>query len=372
MTRQWSIRAAVAACTAVGLLSGPVVASADPYVGLGDSYTAGPNTYANSLYSTYQSTLGAKEVVNLASPGATSSSILSSQVPLAETQINDADDTKAVTVLAGGNDILGGGPCSTAPDGPGCNLRANLAAIFDRIAAALVADPATFIVGLYPNPSSGTGSALEAQRNLQALGQNLTLDANDTGANAGLNDIILKEASDAGAIVVNPYPDFKRCGQVFISGDGLHPNAAGHAALANVFRGEPVNCPSSSSPTPQPDPQIELLTKADGTLTIDANKGRVEMGRKVLLSGQLDVASNESCEQNHQIQIQRRLKSEDDSKFATFATANTDATGNYSLKVKAKKTYFYRAVVAETDACDDETSNSQKVRVQKKKAAQEA
>jgi len=29
-------------------------------------------------------------------------------------------------------------------------------------------------------------------------------------------------------------------------------------------------------------------------------------------------------------------------------------------------------VVSETDVCDDETSNSQKVRVQKKKAAQEA
>ena len=123
-----------------------------------------------------------------------------------------------------------------------------------------------------------------------------------------------------------------------------------------------------SSCAPQPDP----TPKADGTLTIDANKGKVEKGRKVLLSGQLDVAANESCEQNRQIQIQRRLKSEDDSKFATFATVNTDATGNYSLKVKAKKTYFYRAVVAETDVCDDETSNSQKVRVQKRKAAQEA
>jgi hypothetical protein len=121
-----------------------------------------------------------------------------------------------------------------------------------------------------------------------------------------------------------------------------------------------------SCPQPAPTP------KADGTLTIDANKGKVEKGRKVLLSGQLDVASNESCEQNRQIQTQRRLKSEDDSKFATFQTVNTDATGNYSLKVKVKKTNFYRAVVAETDACDDETSNSQKVRVQKKKAAQEA
>ena len=78
------------------------------------------------------------------------------------------------------------------------------------------------------------------------------------------------------------------------------------------------------------------------------------------------------CEPGRQIQIQRRLKSEDDSKFATFATVNTDITGNFTLKAKVKKTYFYRAVVSENESCDDETSNSQKVRVQKKKAAQEA
>jgi hypothetical protein len=112
--------------------------------------------------------------------------------------------------------------------------------------------------------------------------------------------------------------------------------------------------------------------RADGTLTIDANKGKVEKGRKVTLSGQLDVPSNESCEPGRQIQIQRRLKKQDDSKFATFETVNTDSTGNFSTREKVKMTYFYRAVVAENDACDDETSNSQKVRVQKKKAAQEA
>jgi hypothetical protein len=120
--------------------------------------------------------------------------------------------------------------------------------------------------------------------------------------------------------------------------------------------------------TPDPDPP----PRADGTLTIDANKGKVEKGRKVLLSGQLDVAANESCEQSREIQIQRRKKSQPDTAFTTFETVTTDATGNFSTKEKVKKTYFYRAVVSETEACDDEISNSQKVRVQKKKAAQEA
>ena len=131
---------------------------------------------------------------------------------------------------------------------------------------------------------------------------------------------------------------------------------------------EPQPEPEPSPPAPEP----QSGPKADGTLTIDANKGKVEKGRKVTLTGQLDVAANEACEPGRQIQIQRRLKSEDDSKFTTFETVQTETTGNYSLKTKVNKTYFYRAVVGETDACDDETSNSQKVRVQKKKAAQEA
>jgi hypothetical protein len=121
-----------------------------------------------------------------------------------------------------------------------------------------------------------------------------------------------------------------------------------------------------------PEPQPQPAPKADGTLTIDANKGKVEKGRKVTLTGQLDVAANESCEPGRAVQIQRRLKSEDDSKFATFKTVTTDAAGNYSLRQKVRKTFFYRAVVGETEACDGETSNSQKVRAQKKKAAQEA
>jgi hypothetical protein len=134
------------------------------------------------------------------------------------------------------------------------------------------------------------------------------------------------------------------------------------------FGDETQDADISSCPQPEPEPQ----PKADGTLTIDANKGKVEKGRKVTLTGQLDVSANESCEPGRTIQVQRRLKSEDDSKFATFRTVQTDASGNYSTKVKVKKTYFYRAVVQENAACDDELSNTQKVRVQKKKAAQEA
>jgi hypothetical protein len=127
--------------------------------------------------------------------------------------------------------------------------------------------------------------------------------------------------------------------------------------------------PAYDPAPPQQELQPEPQPKADGTLTIEANEGKVEKGRKVFLSGQLNVPSNENCEQFRAIEIQRRLKSEDDSKFVTFATDTTHNLGGFKLRTKVTTTYFYRAVVAETDTCDAETSNSKKVRAKKKKKA---
>jgi hypothetical protein len=120
-------------------------------------------------------------------------------------------------------------------------------------------------------------------------------------------------------------------------------------------------------------PQPEPVAKADRTLTLDANKGKVEKGRKVRLTGQIDAPLNEAgCEPNQTVELQRKAKKAPDTAFATFKTVQTDQTGNFADKVKVKKTRIYRAVVQESGVCDDELSNTQKVRVQKKKAAQEA
>jgi hypothetical protein len=157
-----------------------------------------------------------------------------------------------------------------------------------------------------------------------------------------------------------------------IGGTGPWNGSFTGEGLFSVFVSPPAEPQPQPQPQPQPEPEPQPPAKADGTLTIDANKGRVEKGRKVTLSGQYDTPFFETCEDNRTVEIQRRFKSESDSEFATFASVQTDDDGNYSTVVKVKKTYFYRAVVGETDACDDETSSSQKVRVQKNKAAQEA
>jgi hypothetical protein len=113
--------------------------------------------------------------------------------------------------------------------------------------------------------------------------------------------------------------------------------------------------------------------KADRTLTLDANKGKVEKGRKVRLTGQIDAPQNEAgCEPNQTVELQRKAKKQPDTAFSTFDSVQTDATGNFADKVKVKKTRIYRAHVQETEVCDDELSNTQKVRVQKPSAAKEA
>jgi hypothetical protein len=113
--------------------------------------------------------------------------------------------------------------------------------------------------------------------------------------------------------------------------------------------------------------------KADRTLTLDANKGKVEKGRKVRLTGQIDSPQNEAgCEPNQTVELQRKKTKAPDTAFTTFKTVQTDQAGNFADKVKVKKTRVYRAIVQESAACDEELSNTQKVRVQKKKAAQEA
>jgi hypothetical protein len=127
-------------------------------------------------------------------------------------------------------------------------------------------------------------------------------------------------------------------------------------------------------PPGAPDgPAPEPLAKADRTLTLDANKGKVEKGRKVRLTGQIDApASEAACEPNQTVELQRKAKRAPDTAFSTFDSVQTDAAGNFADKVKVKKTRIYRAQVQETEACDDELSNTQKVRVQKPNAAKEA
>jgi hypothetical protein len=117
------------------------------------------------------------------------------------------------------------------------------------------------------------------------------------------------------------------------------------------------------------DPELplgEACGKGNRTLTLDANKDKVKKGKKVLLSGQVTAtASQGACAAAQTVELLRKRPSQ--TAFTAFATVQTDAQGSFSLKKKVKKTFEYRAQVLETAACGAALSNSEKVKVRKKK-----
>ena len=240
---------ATGACM-IGLVM-PAVASADPYVALGDSVTAFPGNYAGLLYPDFQADLGADEFLNEAVPGATSESIRTGpQLTDALADINAASDTKVATAGIGGGDALFG-TCDSNFDIPAeCDFRANFRDILEQIQAALKADPGVepFSVLAYYNPRNGLDTEAEFDRKL--LGTNNEVGLCDTGKDLGLNDVIFQEAGTLGIPVADAYPAFKKAGQTFVLGDQIHPNAEGHAAIAQAFR-EPefpvTDCKSPST-----------------------------------------------------------------------------------------------------------------------------
>jgi hypothetical protein len=124
--------------------------------------------------------------------------------------------------------------------------------------------------------------------------------------------------------------------------------------------GDETQDPDTSSCQPQPP------AKADRTLTLDANKTKVMKGRKVLFSGQLDAPGNEAaCESSLAVELQRKKPTQ--TAFTTLEQLGTDAAGNFTAKEQVKKTYEYRAQVPESPACNGQLSNTEKVKVKKKK-----
>jgi len=227
------------------VIAGPEASG--PYVALGDSIGAGAGAgpppgagYVYLLYDEYASSLGATSLLNRSQSGATSTSLISGgQLDTALADIDAASDTKAVTIDIGGNDYLNGTCRGDWDDPSGCPFRANLATALGALKQALGNDPGDepFTVMAYYNPGAGTASAGVYDADL--LGANGRIDCTDSGADVGLNDVILQEAATLGIAVADPYPAFEAAGQSLMSGDGIHPNAAGHQAIAEAF-GEAV------------------------------------------------------------------------------------------------------------------------------------
>jgi hypothetical protein len=127
--------------------------------------------------------------------------------------------------------------------------------------------------------------------------------------------------------------------------------------------GDETQDPSVAPPGDCPQP---ATSKADRSVTLDANKNKLKKGKNVLLSGRIvETRQDGSCAANQVVELQRKKPSK--STFKTVETVQTDAAGNFTDKEKVKKTFQYRAQVSETATCAAGISNTEKVKVKKPK-----
>jgi hypothetical protein len=98
--------------------------------------------------------------------------------------------------------------------------------------------------------------------------------------------------------------------------------------------------------------------------SVNLKKKFKKKGKKVRLFGHVDAPGNEAaCENGQTVELQR--KKPKGGKFGIFRQLKTNTAGDYSTKVKVKKTFTYRAFVPETPLCDDVTSKKKKVKKKK-------
>ena len=236
------------------------------YVAVGDSVTRccttdGANLYPDRLFTYYQSALGVTALSNRGVSGEDSGSLRSGgQLAAALADIDSPSDTRAVTIDIGGNDRF----ACRAIDGTWiwgssvCPFRANFAATLADLKAALDADPGpeAFIAMAYYNPASGLGPPGEPDYDQALLGTDHAIGCTSAvGPEVGLNDVIFQEAGRVGASVADPYAAFKAGGQGLMA-DSLHPNEAGHAAIAAAFEAPSAGCASPPSDTTPPETAI--------------------------------------------------------------------------------------------------------------------
>jgi hypothetical protein len=101
------------------------------------------------------------------------------------------------------------------------------------------------------------------------------------------------------------------------------------------------------------------------SVTLAANKNKVKEGRRVTLTGQVNTIVRQGpCESGQPVLLQRKRPNK--TTFNTVEELQTDPAGSFSVRKKVKKTFEYRAQVAETATCAGGLSNTEKVKVRKK------
>ena len=256
--------AAVAGALVAALLGAPAVAAGPPprglYLALGDSVAAGvgaqpPATegYVPELHDLLtaevpcgggQAPVCRLDLLNIAEPGATTTTLLAGQLPRAVSLITQRratatpiDDVRLITLDIGGSDAFGPiiQACSSDPQAPSCAttistvlgaVTTNLATILSGLRKAAGPDT-TIAVMTYYNPLPAC--VLAAQSSLA----DLVLEGGGP-VPTGLNDIIRRQAAAHHGVVAETGPLID-VHDLVGGNDCLHPNTSGHDDIAAAF-----------------------------------------------------------------------------------------------------------------------------------------
>jgi hypothetical protein len=162
----------------------------------------------------------------------------------------------------------------------------------------------------------------------------------------------------------------------FAVGAGGYDATASNQGRIYVLRSN--NAPAPQPPAPPSGPvssagagsrstqSAAIPTVAGRILDLVANKRRTRAGREVTFTGALKAFANKStCERGQRIEVQRRLPNR--SGYRTFSRARTNRDGKFTVKARPRRTYLYRARVAQSARCLGAVSDREKVVVRRKK-----
>ena len=240
---------------AVAFLSPATAAAARLYVAVGDSVGAGFGATAGhsafDLYCAYLKSAAGGSLVdqctNESVPGLTTQAALDGgAIQKVVNDIHASTDTPVVTVVLGGNDLLGATGCQPIT-GPNCPFIHNMRTILDRLETALSGKPGPHVIQWleYYNPNHdnpfGNPSADQSTAELE-LGDDLALtpcSSHDLSL-IGLNDAINCIAHEKGATPIDAYTPFQSsCTSNDCFSDSLHPNDKGYGLIFNALSGTP-------------------------------------------------------------------------------------------------------------------------------------
>jgi lysophospholipase L1-like esterase len=266
---------AVLVAVAVALPSPASASAARLYVAVGDSVGAGFGATSGhssfDLYCAYlKSAVGGSLVdqcVNESVVGVTSQSALDGgTIQKAVNDIDGSTDTPIVTVVLGGNDLLGSPGCQPIT-GAGCNFIRNMRTILNQLETALASHPGPHLIQWleYYNPNHDNpfgNSSSDQSTAASLLGNDAVLSActsNDL-QRIGLNDAINCIAKEKGATPVDAFTPFQSgCTNRDCFSDSLHPDDKGYGLIFDALR----DTPGTAVPaTPPPDGSWPMATGA--------------------------------------------------------------------------------------------------------------